>query len=104
MGFANEKLWRGCKITPIKGGRYNLETERPVAQLNLETNLDQILEEIPEPERDRLIITDAVPDWIKATVIRRFAHFFENLAIFNPHTGETIEISNPPAKKSKPAS
>ena len=97
MGFGNAKLWRGCQITPLEADRYRLETPRDSAIKILEANLDELLARVPEEDRGRLVLTGGVPQWVVATVTRRFAYAFRKLSIFNPNDRTTIEIENPPA-------
>lgn len=95
--YPESKLWRGCKLTPKKSGRHWLEMSKDSAIKFLEANLVELLPTIPKADRDQLIITGGVPQWVIATVTRVFASAFEKLSIYDPNDGTTIEIPNPPA-------
>ena len=97
MGFGNTRLWQGCTVAPLGDDRYRLETPRDSAKIILEANLDELLERISEEDRGRLVITGGVPQWVLATVLRRFACAFKKLSIHDSRNGTMIEIPNPPA-------
>lgn len=102
LGFHNEVVYRGCRVTEFEVGKFNLETPIDSAIVIVEANLKSLLETIPEAERDTLVLTGTTRPQIllKAQII--FGPAFRKTEYFDGKRGASTVIHDPFAFDGEP--
>ncbi len=91
----SQRVFNGLKMTPV-GDRYRLDTPLDSAVVIVATNLLEVLKTIPKGERDRLVITGAVPPQLLLTAQAMLGPHFRTIEFFDGARNVTITIPTPP--------
>ena len=95
VSLKNKRLFDGCEIDEVTEGnktRLNLLTHPREAVLVVKRNLDMIIAEVPETQRDRIEITGQMTHWVYLAVCATVTPLFKRIFYSN---GKKISIEIP---------
>lgn len=92
----NSDLYRDCKVTDLRDGKYRLDTPLDSAVVIVQANAVELLKRVKAEGYDAIQLTGGVPDPIKFVVYGLAQVLFCKISHFNGNSKIEIDLPQPP--------